>query len=164
MIFQTEMNGRGPGTAAMMPTAQLHRDALLRGCVRMAIGRAMAFLSSLAGAVEQAQRHYNKLRPVQDGASSPTIGRQAVDGRAWQSVALRRFFLRNAIEDHHKDLFSLISPQLLAAFSGRPLWGDQIRGPPIGRTLGHSTDRVAPAVPPACGPCRSTDSEAQGQP
>src|SRR5271169_5030586 len=100
MIFQTEMNGRGRGTAAMMLTAQLHRDALLRGCVRMAIGRAMAFLSSLAGAVEQAQRHYNKLRPVQDGASSPTIGRQAVDGRAWQSVELRRFFLRNAIEDH----------------------------------------------------------------
>jgi hypothetical protein len=75
MIFQTEMNGRGPGTAAMMPTAQLHRDALLRGCVRMVIGRAMAFLSSLAGAVEQAQRAHNELRPVQDKAPSPTIGR-----------------------------------------------------------------------------------------
>src|ERR1700722_17963139 len=113
----------------------------------MAIGRAMAFLSSLAGAVEQAQRHYNELRPVQDGAPSPTIGRQAFDGRP--SVALRRFFLKSAIEDHQKDLFSLIVLLLPdCVLWPSTVWRPDSR-PPIGRTRGHATDRVEPAVPPA---------------
>jgi hypothetical protein len=66
MVFQTEMNGRGPGTAVMMLAAQLHRAAPLGWRIRMAIGRAMAFLSSLASAVEQARPPPNEPMSVQD--------------------------------------------------------------------------------------------------
>src|ERR1700683_1596926 len=96
----------------MMLPAQLHRGALLRGCIRMANGRAMAFLSSSRVPWSMLNDPATSPRPVQDGAPSPTIRRQAVDGRARPSVALRRFFLMSAIDDYQKDLFSLTVPLL----------------------------------------------------